>query len=122
MPLTPSQALQALTGLRLAVGTGAMLTPRLAGKLFGLDPAANPQATYVGRLFATRDLMMGYALTATEGGELDRWLAWGVAVDLGDAAAAVAGGLRGYIPKRAMVLAGLTALGAAALGMAARGK
>lgn len=122
MPVSSQQALQALTGLRLAIGTGALLTPRLAGKLFGLDPAANPQATYLGRLFGTRDVMMGYALTATDGEERDRWLAWGIAVDLGDATAALAGGLRGYLPKRTMVLTGLTALGAAALGVTARSR
>lgn len=119
--MTPEQALKALTNLRLAIGAGALLTPRLAGKIFGLNPDDNPEAVYLGRLFGGRDLMMGYALTATEGDERDRWLAWGVAVDLTDAAAAAAGGARGYLPKRAAVLAGLTALGAATLGMIARG-
>jgi hypothetical protein len=120
--MTPDQARKALTLLRLDTGTGALLTPRLAGRVFGLHPADNPEAVYLGRLFGARNLMMAYALTATEGDERDRWLAWGIAVDLADLGAALAGGLRGYLSKRAAVMVGLTALGAAALGVIARGE
>ena len=42
--MNEKSALSALGGLRLAVGVASWLTPRPAGKLFGLDVTANPHA------------------------------------------------------------------------------
>ena len=54
----PASSLPALSGLRAAVGVGAWATPNVSGRLFGLDPVSNPQASYVGRLFGARDLAL----------------------------------------------------------------
>ena len=54
--------IQSLVGMRGAIGTGAWLAPKLSGRLFGLDPAANPQAPYLGRLFAVRDAALAFGL------------------------------------------------------------
>ena len=35
------------------------LAPNLSGRLFGLDPEGNPQASYLGRLFGARDVVLG---------------------------------------------------------------
>lgn len=49
------QTVQGLIGARTAIGGGSWLAPRLTGRLFGLDPDANPQAPYLARLFGARD-------------------------------------------------------------------
>jgi hypothetical protein len=53
-------AIRNLSTLRTAVGLGAWLTPRLAGKAFLLDPDGNPQSPYLARLFGARDVALAY--------------------------------------------------------------
>jgi hypothetical protein len=113
------QAIQTLVGLRGAVGAGAWLAPRLSGRLFGLDPAGNPQAPYLGRLFGVRDVALAVGLSASNGPERAQWLRLGIACDLADAVAGLLAGRRGELPKPATVLVTATALSAAALGAAA---
>ena len=111
--------IQSLVGVRGAIGTGAWLAPRLSGRLFGLDPAANPQAPYLGRLFAARDAALAFGLSSSTGSERAQWLRIGIACDLADAAAGLLAGRRGELPGRATILVTGTALGAAALGIVA---
>jgi hypothetical protein len=113
------QAIQTLVGLRGAVGAGAWLAPRLSGRAFGLDPAANPQAPYLGRLFGVRDVALAVGLSSSSGSERAQWLRLGMACDLADAVAGLLAGRRGELPKLATVLVTATALSAAALGAAA---
>jgi hypothetical protein len=113
------QAIQTLVGLRGAVGAGAWLAPRLSGRAFGLDPAANPQAPYLGRLFGVRDVALAVGLSASSGPERAQWLRLGIACDLADAVAGLLAGRRGELPKLATVLVTATALSAAALGASA---
>jgi hypothetical protein len=108
---------QGLVGLRSAVGASAWLAPRLSGRLFGLDPAGNPQAPYLARLFGVRDVALAFGLGTSSGVQRSMWLRIGIACDLADAAAGVLAGRRGELPKRATVLVTATALGAAALGI-----
>ncbi|HEY3829732.1 MAG TPA: hypothetical protein VGL57_11100 [Solirubrobacteraceae bacterium] len=112
-------AIKNLAGLRLAVGIGAWATPRVAGKLFGLDAEANPQAPYLARLFGARDIALAWGALATEGDAQRQWLLAGVACDLADALAGIAGGRSGYLPKLASVLVTGTAISAASLGATA---
>jgi hypothetical protein len=114
-----SQTVKSLIGIRGVVGAGAWLAPRTSGRLFGLDPAGNPQAPYLGRLFGVRDVALAFGLSASSGAERKQWLRIGVACDLADAVAGVLAGRRGELPKMATVLVTGTALGAAALGVAA---
>ena len=111
--------IQSLVGMRGAVGTGAWLAPRLSGRLFGLDPAANPQASYLGRLFAVRDAALAFGLSTSTGRERAQWLRIGIACDLADAAAGLLAGRRGDLPARATILVTATALTGAALGIVA---
>jgi hypothetical protein len=110
---------QGLIGVRGTVGAGAWLTPRLSGRLFGLDPDGNPQAPYLARLFGARDVALAVGLSSSSGAQRAQWLRIGIACDLADAAAGVLAGSRGELPKLATVLVTATALGAAALGAAA---
>ena len=53
------KAATAIAAGRVAIGAGAYLAPNLSGRLFGLDPDGNPQASYLGRLFGARDVALG---------------------------------------------------------------
>jgi hypothetical protein len=117
MPDTP--IVQSLVGLRATIGAGAWLAPRFSGRLFGLDPAANPQAPYLGRLFGVRDAALAFGLATSSGSQRSLWLRVGVACDFADAVAGLLAGLRGELPTKATVLVTGTALSAAAVGLVA---
>lgn len=112
-------AIRTLAGLRLAIGAASWATPRAAGRLFGLDSAANPQAPYLARLFGARDIALAWGALGSEGETQRQWLLAGFACDVADTLAGIAGGRGGYLPKLTSVLVSGTALSAAALGGAA---
>lgn len=101
---------------RLAVGGSAFFTPRLAGRVFGLDVEANPQAPYLARLFGVRDAALGIGILTSEGDARRQWLAIGVACDAADVLAGLAAGRKGYLPKASAAIVTATALGAIAMG------
>jgi len=115
-------ALNALVGVRLAVGLASWLTPRPAGKLFGLDVPANPQAPYLARLFGARDVALAWGALSSEGDARRQWLLAGLACDTADALAGLAGMRSGYLSKLTSVLVTGTALSAVALGAVALGE
>lgn len=108
-----------LAGLRLVVGVASWTTPRLAGRLFGLDAQANPQSPYLARLFGVRDVALAWGAVSAEGEARKQWLMAGLACDVADVLAGIAGGRRGYLPKLTSVLVSGTAVSAVALGVAA---
>src|ERR1700722_16249752 len=101
-----------LAALRRAIGVGAWAPPRVSGKLFGLDAAANPQSPYLGRLFGVRDFALAWGAVSTEGEAQRQWLIAGLACDVADAFAGIAGGRGGYLPKLTSVLVTGTAVSA----------
>lgn len=105
-------------GVRGVVGAGAWLTPRLSGRLFGLNPDGNPQSPYLARLFGVRDVALAAGLSASTGEARALWLRVGIACDLADAAAGVLAGRRGYLDPLPTFLVTTTALVAAGLGVA----
>ena len=122
MRVNEKSALNALVGVRLAVGFASWLTPRPAGKLFGLDVPANPQAPYLARLFGARDVALAWGALSSEGDARRQWLLAGLACDAADALAGFAGMRSGYLPKLTSVLVTGTALSAVALGAVALGE
>jgi hypothetical protein len=108
-----------VTGLavgRIVVGTIAFLSPSLAARMFMLDPKANPQLSYMGRMFASREVALG-ALTLTSTGEARRRLVQvGMAVDGADALTALAAAARGKVSKKAGLIVTAAAIGAVAAG------
>jgi hypothetical protein len=108
-----------LIGVRSAIGVGAWMAPRFSGRLFGLDPEANPQAAYLGRLFGVRDAVLAVGAATNSGKQQAQWLQLGVVCDLADAVAGVLAGRRGELPAKSTGMVTATALVAAALGMAA---
>jgi hypothetical protein len=114
-----SSAVNALAGLRLAVGFGAWLFPRLAGRLFGLDVAGNPQLPYVARLFGVRDIALGLGVATTGGEAQNAWLRAGVVCDAADFAAGLLARRDESIGPMTAVLVSAPALGGVAMGLAA---
>src|SRR3954463_367053 len=96
-----------IAGLRAAVGAGAYLAPNLSGRLFGLDPDGNPQASYLGRLFGARDVALGAGVLRSPRKQKDAWVAAGMACDVADVGAGALAGIRGTLPasSAAMVTA-----------------
>lgn len=109
-------AIKTLAAVRTAVGVSAWLTPRLAGRMLGLDVAGNPQAPYLARLFGVRDLALAWGALSTSGDAQRRWLTAGLACDLADSAAGIAGARGGYLTALTGGLVTGTALSAVALG------
>ena len=118
-PMDNAQAIRNLAGIRMAVGTSAWATPRLAGKAFGLDADNNPQSPYLARLFGARDVALGLGALTTSGESRRHWLMLGMLCDAADAAAGVMAGRAGYLPKVPTVLVTGVALVAVGLGAAA---
>lgn len=116
MPAPPAQL---LPGLRIAIGALALVAPNLAGKLFGFNPAANPQASYFARLFGVRDIVLGVGTVMTTGPSRRLWWQLGILTDATDTLSAALGARDGSVPVRAAVMAGLTAAAATGLGVAA---
>lgn len=116
-----TNAVNMLAGLRMVVGVSAWATPRLAGKLFGLDAEANPQSPYLARLFGARDVALAWGTLSSEGETQRQWLVAGLACDVADTLAGMAGGRSGYLPKLTSVLVSSTALSAVLLGSQALG-
>jgi len=116
---TAAAARAAVMAGRVVVGGGTLVAPRRIGAVFGVDPAANPAVSYVGRLFGVRALLQVALLATADNDERPRQLRWGIAVDLVDAAAAAAAGRRGDLSRRAATMAAAAALAEAALGCAA---
>jgi hypothetical protein len=108
-----------LAGLRVLVGVSSWTTPRLAGRLFGLDARANPQSPYLARLFGARDVALAWGALSSEGEARRQWLLAGLACDAADVLAGIAGGRRGYLSTSTSVLVTATAASAVALGAAA---
>jgi len=111
--------LNARTGLaihRLALGGVAVLAPRLAGRLFGLDFQAHTVGAVLTRLMASRNIVLGLGLLLDDS---PRMVQLNRAVDLIDLATVADETRRRAIPTQATIIGGITAGSAAALGRAA---
>lgn len=103
----------ALAGIRLVVGTGSLVTPRIMARRFGIDADANPHAIYLLRLFGVRTVVIGAELLLPESEARARNLRIGVAIHLSDAVAALLAGARRQLPRHAaMTAAGVSTLNA----------
>jgi hypothetical protein len=114
LPATPTG--RALLGARTALGITALLAPRIAGKLFFLDPDENPQLPVIGRMWGIRNLSLAAGMYAATGANRGQWWRLQPAVDVLDFLAITVEWRRGAVPGPAAVLMAGTALGATALG------
>jgi len=77
-----------VTGLslgRIVIGLIALASPDLAGKLFRLDVARNPQLPYMSRMFGSREIALGAITLLSKGAARRKLVALGMAVDGADA-------------------------------------
>lgn len=95
--------LNGLIGGRMAFGIAAWLAPRSVGNAIGLDMSGNPQAVYLARIVAVRDLVLACGALGTDGAVQRQWLLAGLVCDSADTLAGVAAGRNGYLPKRTSV-------------------
>jgi hypothetical protein len=95
---------------RGALGVGAVLAPRALGRLFGVEPAENPVAPYLMRLFGIREIFMAWDLHLTDDDDLERTVARSIPVDAADALASGIAGITGYLPRRAAAMSTATAI------------
>lgn len=115
--MDPLTARRSIAGIRAGIGVGALLAPRLTGKIFGIDSTDNPAAPYLARLFGARELYLASPFLMPAPGLDEQELASrAVPVDAADTVAAVAAGVRGYLPWRAAVPAAAVAAFATYLG------
>ena len=105
-----------ITGLaygRVAIGALSLMSPSLTARLFLLDPKANPQLSYMGRMFGSREIALGAITLAASGDTRRRLVQLGVAVDGSDAVTGVVTAASGAVPKKTGLL--LAAAGVAAV-------
>jgi hypothetical protein len=103
-----------ITGLaygRVAIGTLSLVSPKLAARLFLLDPKTNPQLSYMGRLFASREIALGVVTLAAPENARRRLVQLGVGVDAADALTGITAVISGSVPKKTALL--LTVAGVA---------
>lgn len=93
---------------RTGIGVGAWVAPVPTGRLFGLDPDLQPQATYTGRLFGARDAILGAGALMSGGSR--SWVAAGMLADMADVGAAVLGGREHAISDKTVRSGGAVAV------------
>lgn len=113
--LASNLALNGLIWGRMTFGVAAWLAPWPVGKALGLDMAGNPQAVYLARVLAVRDLVLACGTYGTDGEVQRQWLLAGLVCDSADTLAGIAAGRGGYLPKRTSIyLTGFALSGVAA--------
>jgi hypothetical protein len=109
-----------VTGLslgRVVIGIVSLLSPTLAGKLFRLDVASNPQLPFLSRMFGSREIALGALTLASSGTTRRNLLLAGIAVDGADAVAGQLSGREGSVSRSTGTLLTLVALGAVGVGV-----
>ena len=95
-----SESARTLLGLiRLANGTGSLIAPDLFARRLGVEPEANPAASYVTRLFGIRTMVIGYELLQRDEETRRRALRVATLIHASDTVAAMVAGGTGR-PRR----------------------
>jgi len=116
-------ARRTLAQARLVAGIGALVAPRVAARVMGIDPDANPATPYLARLFGAREVYMAAPFLMPVPGLDEAELASrAVPVDAADAVASLLAGLRGHLPWRAAIPATLAGAAGTWLGTVAARK
>ena len=101
-----SESARTLLGLiRLANGTGSLFAPDLFARRLGVEPEANPAASYVTRLFGVRTMVIGYELLQRDEETRRRALRVATLIHASDTVAAMVAGGTGRIARKAAAVA-----------------
>ena len=103
---------------RIVIGAGAIAAPAMAMKMFRLDPATNPQLSYMSRMFGSREVALGALTLATSGKTQRNLILAGIAIDAADAVAGQLAAREGAVSQTPGTFLTLPALGAVAAGVA----
>ena len=109
----------ALAVHRIALAVVALVIPRTAGRLYGLDFQTHTAGAELTRLMASRNLLLGIGLLVADTSAQPLLTKLNVAVDAIDIVTVTDETRRGALPRTATVVGMLTAGAAAALGAAA---
>ena len=116
-----------VTGLslgRIIIGAASVANPTMVTKAFGLDVEANPQTTFMTRLFGAREIALGAATLVASGKGRTGLVLLGVGVDGADAYAGYVGPKAdGIDAKAGMMMTGVAggAVLSGLLGLVVRG-
>ena len=112
--------MEPITGLaygRIAIGAMSLLSPSLTARLFLLNPKTNPQLSYMGRMFGSREIALGAITLASSGEARRRLVQLGIAVDGADAYTGIVTAASGAVPKKTGILLSVVAAAAVATGV-----
>jgi hypothetical protein len=116
------QARKVLAGVRLVNGVLALLAPRFLLRRLGTDPDRDPSGIYPFRMFGIRTVLIGADLLLLTGEESRRASKLAVLIHATDTANAATCLVKGYLPRRAGVVATVISSGNTILAViAARG-
>ena len=104
----------ALAGVRLLMGSLALVAPARLARRLGVEAAEDSQVVYVLRLFGIRTVVLGVERLRA------RALSRGVVIHATDVVAAVLAGAQHQLPRRAATAAALISLTNTALAVAGR--
>jgi hypothetical protein len=93
--------------IRLVNGTLALLAPRFLLRRLGTDPDLDPSGIYPFRMFGVRTVLIGADLVLLTGERADRASKLAVGIHASDTVAAATCLVKGYLPRRAGVVATL---------------
>jgi hypothetical protein len=100
-----ARARKALAAIRLVNGALALLTPRLLIRRLGTDPDRDPSAIYPFRMFGVRTVIIGADLLLLTGEEQKRATRLAVLIHATDTATAATCLAKGYLPRKAGIMA-----------------
>ena len=122
MVIDAVRARKVLAGVRLVNGVLALLAPQFLLRRLGTDPDRDPSGIYPFRMFGIRTVLIGADLLLLTGEESRRASKLAVLIHATDTANAATCLAKGYLPRRAGVVATLISSGNTVLAViAARG-
>ena len=110
----------ALAGVRLLMGTVALVAPARLARRLGVESAEDSPVVYVLRLFGIRTVVLGVELLVPDERLRARALSRGVVIHASDVVTAVLAGAQHQLPRRAATAAALISLTNTALAVAGR--
>ena len=94
-----------LAAIRLVNGALALLAPRFLLRRLGTDPDRDPSGIYPFRMFGIRTLLIGADLLLLTGEEQRRATKMAVVIHATDTASAATCLVKGYLPRKAGIVA-----------------
>lgn len=107
MVIDAARARKALAVVRLVNGALALAAPQFLLRRLGTDPERDPSGIYPFRMFGIRTVLIGADLLVLTGDESRRASRLAVIIHASDTASAATCLVKGYLPRRAGVVATL---------------